>query len=218
LVSLINGLGIVQPGAISCPVELFDQVDLRFYDAAGAEVAHAVERPTGCAFVRLTIGSRAGPDLSDEPSVTQELERLDVIGACSGPELVAAAMPPASGPPASDQLAFRFTSRSGSVCRVAGYPRTLLVDAHGRIMGTTLRDRSDQFPAPTALQMDVPLDPGQSAMFWASFTSCRGPRAAAARIQLPGVARSFTVAVGSARHAFAPCGDRLEVGALQPGL
>lgn len=218
LVTFINSLGIVQPGGRMCPLALFDQVDLRFYDHAGSEVAHAVEDPSGCPFVRLTVGSRTGPNLNDDPSVTEELEQLNVIKPCAGSDLVASTTPPIPWRGGSEQTAFSFTNRSDAVCRISGYPTPMLIDAHGQTIRTTPVHQSDEFPPPTALQMNVPLDPGQSAEFWIYFTRCSAPQATSARIKLVGIARTFVLAVGSTKHPIAPCTGRLRIGALQSGI
>jgi hypothetical protein len=218
LVAFINSLGVVQPGVTGCPLELFDQVDLRFYNSAGSEVAHAVENPTGCPFVALTIGSRTGPNLSDDPSVTGKLEQLNVIKPCAGFVLVASVAPPIPWRSGSEETAFSFTNRSDAVCRVSGYPRTVLIDAHGQTIRTTPVHQSDESPPPTALQMYVPLDPGQSAEFWMYLTRCNAPQATRARIRLAGIARTFVVAIGSTKNAITRCPGRLEIGALQSGI
>ena len=218
LVAFINRLGIVQPGTVSCPAELPDQLELRFDDSAGNGVAHGVENPTGCPFLHLTIGSRTGPNLSDDPSVTQELEELNAIKLCDGSALAATATAPIPWRPGSEQMAFGLTNKSDSVCRVSGYPTLSLIDPHAHTMRTRLAHQSEQYPPPTAGQMDVTLDPGQSAEFWVYATRCTGPRAAGVRIQLPGIARPFALAVGSAKHPFAPCGGRMGIAALQAGV
>lgn len=218
LVAFINSLWIVQPGVRMCAVALFDQVDLRFYNSAGTEVAHGVENPTGCPSVGLTIGSRTGPNLSDEPSVTQELEQLNVIKPCAGSDLVASVAPPIPWRPGSEQTAFSFTNRSDAVCRISGYPTPVSIDAHGQAIHTTPVHQSDESPPPTALQMDVPLDPGQSAEFWMYFTRCSARQATSARIKLAGVARTFVLAIGSTKHPITPCTGRLGIGALQSGI
>ncbi len=218
LVVFINSLGIVQPGVRSCPAALFEKVDVRFYDGAGTEVAHAVEDPSGCAFVRLTVGSRTGPSLSDDPSVTDELEQLNVIRMCAASDLVASVAAPIPWRPGSEQTAVSFTNRSDAVCRVSGYPAPALIDEHGRTIRTKLVHQSDGFPPPTALQLDVPLDPTQSAEFWMYFTRCNAPRATTARIKLAGIPRTFVVAVGSIEHPITPCSGRLSIGALEPSV
>jgi hypothetical protein len=78
LVAFMNRLEIVQPGAGArhCPAELFGLVRLRFLARSGKVLASAVENPTGCSYVSLTIGDRRGPPLNDTPSVTSELTRL----------------------------------------------------------------------------------------------------------------------------------------------
>jgi hypothetical protein len=82
LVDFINRLGVVQPGVSACPLSLDEYVRLQFVGADRAVLARAVEHPTGCASVRLAIGTRTGPPLADSPPVAGELQRLtrhDVI-------------------------------------------------------------------------------------------------------------------------------------------
>jgi len=60
LVAFINRAEIVQPGLHSCPVALAETVTLRFLAADDRVVARAVEDPTGCASVTLTLARRTG--------------------------------------------------------------------------------------------------------------------------------------------------------------
>jgi hypothetical protein len=76
LASVINRLALVQPGVFHCPAGFSAHVYLRFLSATGHTLARAVESPTGCASVTLTLGGRRGPPLLDYPSVTSELQRL----------------------------------------------------------------------------------------------------------------------------------------------
>jgi hypothetical protein len=76
LVTFINRLGIVQPGARNCPAEFLLTVHLRFVGHGGRTLATAVEHPTGCAYLDLRIAGRRGPPLADLPSVSSELARL----------------------------------------------------------------------------------------------------------------------------------------------
>jgi hypothetical protein len=72
----INHLDVVQPGARTCPLATLAYVDLRFLSGSGRGLADAVEHPTGCASVSLSVGGRRGPSLSDYPAVSGELRRL----------------------------------------------------------------------------------------------------------------------------------------------
>lgn len=76
LVSFINRLPRVQPGTRFCPAGFYASVHLRFLSARGRTLATALESPTGCASVSLTVRGRLGPALDDYPSVTSELKRL----------------------------------------------------------------------------------------------------------------------------------------------
>ena len=210
LVSFINRDEIVQPGARSCPAALADSVKLRFMRADGTSVAHAVEEPTGCPSVTLTIGFRTGPMLNDYPSLTGELVRLDAVPACPGGQLSASASLPArDGPVTSRFILFRFENRSDAMCRLSGFPRLVLFASSGRRLPITL--------AAQGARIGSVLDPAQSTGFGASYTECSGARVAVrAQVTLPGVARRFGLALGSRRKPFAPCHGKVAVGNLYP--
>ena len=87
IVSLINGLEVVQPGARSCPIGREESVRLTFRAGDGSVLASAVEHPSGCASVSLTVGGRVGPHLSDYPTITSELIRTGAIPPCTGRQL-----------------------------------------------------------------------------------------------------------------------------------
>ena len=158
LVAVINGLEVVQPGAHSCPADRNASVWLTFRAADGSVVARAVEHPTGCASVTLSVRGRTGPALTDSPMVTSELERLGAIPMCTGRQLSVAANPLVRDP-GGDVLTLTFTNRSDSVCQVTGFPRLQLVDGAGRRLRVTERHLGSADA--------VPLDPGEAA--WASW-------------------------------------------------
>ncbi len=208
LVSLINGLEVVQPGVTSCPQGVNEVVRLTFRSASGAKLASAEEHPSGCAHVSLTVGGRSGPLLIDDPSVTSELIRVGAIPVCTGAQLGAVAGVPTFDP-SGRIVAFTFTNRSNSVCRLDGAPLVRLFDARGR-----------QVPA-TAHRISgggtVSLDPGQAASISLAWARCGGAaRVTRVRLTLPGVASPFTLAVGSRRMPFAPCHGRISVSPPRP--
>lgn len=79
IVRLVNRLPLFPKGAFSCPAGFAETVQLQFSSASGAVLASALESPTGCASVTLSVGSRRGPVLSDNPSVSAELQRLGLL-------------------------------------------------------------------------------------------------------------------------------------------
>jgi hypothetical protein len=210
IVALINGFEVVQPGARSCPIGRDEVVRMTFRSANGGVLASAVEHPTGCASVSLTVGGRAGPDLNDYPAVTSELIRTGAIPPCTGRQLQVTANPLARDQ-GGDVLTLTFTNRSDSMCRVTGFPRFRLIDRAGR----RLRVSAHHLGSADV----VPLDPGEAA--WASVTStrCGAPRAKTLSVALPGVPGTwFILSVGSGGKPFAPCHGRIDVGSLTPVL
>lgn len=209
LVTTINRLELDQPGFRSCPAGTDTSVRLRFAASDGSTLAQAVEQPTECASVRLTIGHRVGPALSDYPSVTQTLERLGVIPGCSATQLLPSASPPSRNGAITDRaVAFAFRNRSNSVCRLHGFPKLTLLDASGHTMHTTSDDLGRAIVRREGLASWAVLDPGQSTSFTASFTTCSAPTAARVRITLPHVSQPFALTVGSLTHPLAPCTAR----------
>jgi hypothetical protein len=207
LVSLVNGLQVVQPGVSACPGEVNDVLRLTFRSATGAPVASAEEHPTGCAYVSLTIGGRAGPQLTDRPSVTSALMHLGAIPVCAGRQLRAAVGPPGDAP-TGRAATLTFTNRSTAVCRLAGAPHLRLFDTRGRRVAARVHLASGA--------ERLALDPGQAASTYMTWAPCGAARVARVRITLPGVHPSFSLAVGSRRKPFAPCHGRVTVGPLLP--
>lgn len=216
LVSFINAAEVVQPGARSCPVGFDDSVFLRFIGAAGRTLARATESPTGCAYVKLTIGGRTGPLLSDYPSMTDELIRLGAVPVCAASALSPSVSPPGrNGPVNARAISFSFQNRSEVMCGLAGFPHLTVVDAAGRRVPVALTDLGAAIVRHQGLAATSVLDPGQSAGFAATYTRCRGARVAVqAQVELPGVARRFQLAIGTPREPFAPCHGSVGVGNL----
>jgi hypothetical protein len=208
VVALINALGIVQPGVHSCPPGLPSSLTLDFAGSGGRAIARAVEEPTGCPTVALRVGGRRGPYLVDYPSVTNELERLDAIPVCSASQLLSTASLPARVG-RQKQISLRFVNQSGSVCRLSGFPRIALFDAHGRRLTAKVADQGASTVRREGLGAAVALDPGQAGTSGVSWSVCAAPRATRVRITLPGVRRPFALPVGSSKRPFAPCHGRL---------
>jgi hypothetical protein len=219
LVTFINDLEVVQPGVIACPALMAGSVNLGFVGAGGNVLARAVEVPSGCALVGLTIGRRIGDDLNDYPSVSGELERLGAFPLCSASQLEPSASLPARSvvlPPGAGtrELSFTFRNRSDAVCRLSGFPRLALFDARGRAVHVAVTDLGAALVRREGMGAAALLDPQQSAVFGVNWSLCAAPHAVRARIALPGVARRFVLPVGSGQRPFAPCGGRLSVGNL----
>jgi hypothetical protein len=81
IVRAVNRRAMFPSGALTCPAGLDRFVRLSFLSAAGAALAAAVESPTGCATMVLTIAGRAGPVLADDPTVTSLLAGLRLLPA-----------------------------------------------------------------------------------------------------------------------------------------
>jgi hypothetical protein len=198
LVAFINGLDVVQPGARSCPIGRYAWLRLTFRAADGSALAGAIERPTGCASVTLSIRGRTGPALTDSPAVTSELERLGAIPPCTGRQLRPAANPLARDA-GGDVLTLTFTNRSDSVCRVSGFPGIRLIDGRGRQLHVTL----PHFGSAVA----VALAPGEAAWASATSTRCSARRARLVRVALlgepAGAAWRSDLAAGRTRRATA---------------
>jgi hypothetical protein len=209
LVAFINRLPVTQPGLVSCPAAFAESVTLRFEAADGGTLAQAVEQPTGCASVSLTIGGRAGPPLADDPSVTSELERLGAIPVCAASQLA-----PSATLAAGEAAQLTFTNASLSVCRLSGFARLVLLGASGRVVAAHVTDEGASLVDHEGLAAATSLDPGQSASADLSWSACHARRVVRVRVALPGIRGVFTVVVGSARRPFAPCGGRVGLGRL----
>jgi hypothetical protein len=214
VVTSLNAAEVVQPGFRSCPLGFDESVSLRFTTDRGRTLARATENPTGCAFVRLTIGARTGPSLSDYPSVTDELLRVGAVPVCAGRALSPSVSPPGRNGPANVRIIdVSFQNRSAVMCRLAGFPRLTGFSAAGRRVPLTVTHLGAASVRHEGLA--AVLDPGQAAGFGASYTRCRGaPVAVRAEVQLPGVARRFRLAIGTSRQPFAPCRGAVGVGNL----
>jgi hypothetical protein len=216
LVAFINRAEVVQPGASSCPAAFAEAVTLQFLTADGRSVARAIEDPTGCASVTLTVGRRTGPELSDDPSVTDELLRLGAVPTCAAGELTASvSLPGRNGPANARLIDFSFQNSSDVTCRLSGFPRLALFDAAGRKLPIALTDQGASIVRREGVGATSVLDPDQSAGFGATYTVCRdAPVAVRAQVMIPGVESRFTLTAGNRRHPFAPCHHAVGVGNL----
>jgi hypothetical protein len=216
LISMLNAAEVVQPGFRSCPAAFDESVSLVFSTDSGRTLARATENPTGCAFVRLTIGARTGPPLNDYPSVTDELLHLGAVPVCAARALSPSVSPPGrNGAVNARVVSFSFQNRSAVMCRLAGFPRLSVFSAAGRRVPLTVTHLGAASVRHEGLAAAAVLDPGQSAEFGASYTRCRGATVAVhAEVELPGVARRFRFTVGTSRQPFAPCRGAVGVGNL----
>lgn len=210
LVEFVNAAEIVQPGFRSCPAEFPESVSLGFISAGGQTLAHATENPTGCAAISLTVGGRTGPDLSDYPSLTDELLQLDALLTCPVDRLTRSG-PPSQASPASP-ITFTLENRSDLMCWLPAFPKLVLYSAAGHRIATTVTDAGAGWVRREGVEADTILDPHQSASFHLSYRSCRkAPVATRARITLGGTTGRLLIPLGSRRRPVAPCNGRLTV-------
>ena len=209
VVGFINALDLVQPGAVACPMGRNELLRLTFRAADGSVLARAVEHPTGCASVTLSVGGRTGPALNDVPTVTSELVRLGAIPTCTGRQLRVAANP-LGRDPGGDVLTLTFTNTSDAVCRMTGFLGLRLLDERGHRLRTTQRH--------VGTAAFVALSPGEAAWASATSTRCNAPRARLVRVALPGTSAAFTLRVGSGRRPYAPCHGRISLSAPRPAF
>ena len=107
--------------------------------------------------------------------------------------------------------AFVFTNRSGTTCRLNGYPDIQLFGSVGRPIHTTVQ--TDLAPTPT----NVRLAPGASATFRTSYsdvsTGGRCPVSSVAQITAPNAAASLFIPA-----RLGPCGGVVHVSAVRAGV
>jgi hypothetical protein len=214
LAAFINSAEVVQLGASSCADAAADSVKLTFFAADGRIVARALETPTGCASITLTVGRRTAPELSDYPSVTDELVRLGAVPTCAGDKVTASASLPArNGPTSTLQVNFDFMNSSEVMCRVSGFPHLTLLDAAGHRLPTSITKLGRSIVQEQGLPAASVYDPGQSAAFGVTYTPCAGaPVAVRAQVSLPRIRHHFSLHVGDHRRPFAPCHGSIDVG------
>jgi hypothetical protein len=214
LVSFIDELPIVQPGAEACPAALPISLALRFSGTSGRMLARAVEQPTGCASVSLRIAERRGPALQDDPSVTDELIRLGAIRTCAGGALTASAQGPGrDGPAASRGMSLMLLNHSRQVCRLQGFPRLHLSGAGGRTIPVHVSHPDAADIRRQGIAADAVLDPGTAASLFLRWRTCGARAGTRLDFAMPGVAGGFTAPVPG---GIAPCGGRLVAGSIEP--
>ena len=216
LARFINSDEIVQPGVSSCPFAIDELVTVVFKDASGNVVARADESPTGCASITLMLGTRTGPELSDYPSMTDELVRVGAIPRCTGAQLSASTTPPGrNGPVDARSLGFSFLNHSTALCTLAGFPKLELFDPAGHRLPVTVTDSGASTVRQEGISATSVLDPRTPAGFGLTYTTCAGAStASSARVTLPGVAKAFTLPIGSHTDPVTPCSGAVAVGNL----
>jgi hypothetical protein len=122
------------------------------------------------------------------------------------------ATPQTNGAAGTVHLIFTFKNRSGSTCRLFGYPGMRLLNRHRRRMPTTVI----RVPAP---EQSVLVAPGGRASFSASYSdvptgSQKCPNATYAAVWPPNDFRTLTVAFPFPAQA---CGGRIHVWPVVPG-
>lgn len=215
LVTLVNRLPVVQPGAFSCPAGFAEYVALRFIGPSGRILARATENSTGCASVALTLGSRHGPGLQDYPSVTDDLIRLGGIPVCRAGALTAGiGRPGRDGPPDARAAEVRVVNRSNAVCRLRGFPSDVGLDGAGGPLPARVHDEGARAFRHEGIVGDVVLGRDSSASFLLAWRSCDATPAQSVSFSLPSVPGGRYVVAASG--TIAPCRGRLGVGSLSP--
>jgi hypothetical protein len=225
LAAAIDELQRMQPGvAYSCPFDpVQPRITLRFRGLGGRPLAVAVDSPSGCATLALSLRGRRGPALDDMVGhplpIDEQMVALGAIRPCRTSQL---ATGPASLALAAHRptLTLSLSDRSDSVCTVRGYPQVALVGSRGH----ALVDRRSELD-PGGLRRAgtlgaVILYPGTSAQFTASYATCpRRPRAVTARIRMPGATSTLSVRLASTGRRVTPChGSLLRESSLSPAL
>jgi hypothetical protein len=225
LAGAIDQLQRMQPGLVfSCPFDAVQpRITLRFRGPGGRPLAVAVDSPSGCASLSLSVGGRRGPQLNDmvgpRLSIEQRMVALGVIRPCRSDQLVAgpAALALAAHRPT---LTLSIRDRSDAVCTVRGFPRVGLVGSRGHLLADRHRDVGAAGLRREGVASSVILYPGTSAQFTARYDTCPGrPRAVIARIRVPGTSDDLQGQLASTGRRVTPCRDTvLRVAPLSPAL
>jgi hypothetical protein len=225
LAAAIDRLARMQPGvAYACPIDAVEpRITLRVRGAGGRPLAVAVDRPSGCATLSLSVHGRPGPALNDMAGrplpIEEQMVALGAIRRCRSGQLAAG---PASLALAAHRptLTLSVRDRSDAACTVRGFPRVRLVGSRGHVLAGRHRDLD-----PGALRREpvggaVILYPGTSAQFTARYDTCRGhPAAVTARIRVPGTQSDLRGRLASTGRRVTPCGGTvLRVDPLSPAL
>jgi hypothetical protein len=225
LAAAIDGLQRIQPGLVfSCPFDAVQpRITLRFRGRGGRPLAVAVDSPSGCASLSLSVHGRRGPQLDDRVgprlSILQRMVALGAIDPCRSDQLVAG---PASLALAAHRptLTLSIRDRSDAVCTVRGFPRVGLVGSGGHLLADRHRNTGAVVLRREGAAGAVILYPGTSAQFTARYDTCPGrPRAVIARIRVPGTRGDLRGRLASTGRRVTPCrGTVLRVDPLSPAL
>jgi Protein of unknown function (DUF4232) len=225
LAAAIDELQRMQPGLVfSCPFDAVQpRIVLRFRGRGGRPLAVAVDSPSGCASLSLSVHGRRGPRLDDMTgprlSIEQRMVALGVIRPCRADQLVAgpAALALAAHRPT---LTLSIRDRSDAVCTVRGFPRVGLLSARGHLLADRHRDNGAAELRREGVAGAVVLYPGTSAQFTARYDTCPGrPRAMIARIRVPGTRDDLRGRLASTGRRVTPCRSTvLRVDPLSPAL
>ncbi len=225
LAAAIDGLQRMQPGLeFSCPFDAVQpRITLRFRGRGGRPLAVAVDSPSGCASLSLSVHGRRGPRLDDmvvpRLSIDRRMVALGAIGPCRSDQLVAG---PASLALAAHRptLTLSIRDRSAAVCTVHGFPRVGLVGSRGHLLADRHRDTGAAALRRAGVAGAVILYPGTSAQFTARYDTCPGrPPAVIARIRVPGTGDDLRGRLASTGRRVTPCrGTVLRLDPLSPAL
>ena len=211
LVSVVDSRTVEQFDVFSCPLIQAQTLvlDLGFV-RGGTRVAGATE--DACGGLRFTVGRRTGRALAEQLSLGDWLWHRRILRRCELGDLTATASTPYANPgPPSRVMRVQFASGAATACGLHGYPRVTLLAAGGRALPTEVR--RTRFVPPVAVV--VPGAPAGTSLSWQpSSSACHGPRVAAVRVGLPGVAGELTVPVGTPGHPVAPCRGRVTLDAI----
>ncbi len=225
LAAAVDRLQRLQPGVVfSCPLDAVQpRITLRFRGAGGRPLAVAIDRPSGCASLSLSVRGRRGPPLDDMAiparPIEQQMVRLGAIPACRSDQLVAgpAALALAARRPT---LTLSVRDRSDAVCTARGFARVTLVGSRGHVLGRRHHDVAPRVLQRKGVAGTVILYPGTSAQFTARYDTCPArPRAVIARIRVPGTSSDLHERLASTGRRVTPCrGTVLRVDPLSPAL
>jgi hypothetical protein len=210
LAAAINRLQRMQPGvAYSCPFDpVQPRITLRFRGADGHPLAVAVDAPSGCATIGLSVAGHRGPALDDMAAARPIQQRMVALGAirrCRSAELVAG---PASLALAAHHptLTLSVRDRSDAVCIVRGFPRVALLGFRGRTLAGRRTEIAPDAARRAGISGAVILYPGHAD-------------AVAARVVLPRVGGALRAVLATSGRHVTPCPDALlRVSAFTPAL
>jgi hypothetical protein len=225
LAAAIDGLQRYQPGvAYACPFDpVQPRITLRFRGPGGRPLAVAVDLPSGCGGVALSVHGRRGPVLDDMAGrplpIDQRMVALGAIRPCRAGQLApgSASLALAARRPT---LTLSIRDRSDSVCTVRGFPRVTLVGSRGHALVRRRRRVDPGALRHAGVAGTVILYPGTSAQFTARYATCPArSRAVTARIRIPGTVGALGERLASTGRRVTPCrATVLRVSALSTAL